>query len=55
MKAKLTVTSFRIATTIALFGMCDCTDDSDVGTSEFLFVLGILHVYGCAHMSPDMD
>ena len=30
-----------------LFDMCDCTVDADVGTGDFSFVLGILHV--CAH------
>ena len=28
-------------TTKFLFGMCDCTVDSDVGTGDFSLVLGI--------------
>ena len=39
--------------------MCDCTVDSDVGTGDFSLVLGILHVYGQAHVRshvcPNMD
>ena len=47
---KLTVVSFADETTKFLFGMCDCTVDSDVGTGNFSLVLGILHVYGHAHV-----
>ena len=39
--------------------MCDCTVDSDVGTSDFLLVLGILqvsaHVHVRSYVSPGMD
>ena len=42
-----------------LFGMCDCTVDSDVGTCNFTLLLGILHFCGLVHVrsyvSPDMD
>ena len=46
----MTVTSVALVTTKSLFGMCDCTVDSDVGTGDFLLVLGILHVCGHAHV-----
>ena len=56
---KVTVTSAAGATLKFLFGMCDCTVDSDVGNGDFSLVLGILHVYGHAHVRsyvpPDMD
>ena len=55
----MTVTSVTVATTKFLFGMCDCTVDSDVGTEDFSLVLRILHVCGKArvrsHMSPGID
>ena len=40
----MTVTSVAVATTKFLFGMCDCTVDSDTQTGEFSLMLGILHV-----------
>ena len=40
----MTVTDVAVAATKFLFGMCDRTIDSDVGTGDFLLVLGILHV-----------
>jgi len=45
----VTVTIVAVATTKFLFGTCDCTVDSDVGTGDFSLVLGILHV------SPGID
>ena len=43
----------------SLFGMCDCTVDSDDGKGDFVLVLGILnacgHVHVRSHMSPGMD
>ena len=42
-----------------LFGMCDSTVDSDVGTGDFSLMLEILHVCGHAqvrsHVSHSMD
>ena len=59
MKQKVIVTSAAVATMKFLFGMCDCTFDSDGDTGDFSFVVGILHVCGHAqvrsHVSPDMD
>ena len=46
----MTVTSVAVATTKSLFGKCNCTVDGDVGTGDFLLVLGILHLYGRAHV-----
>ena len=46
----MTDTSVAVATTKFLFGMCDCTVDSDVGTGDFSLVPGILHVCGHAHV-----
>ena len=37
-KQKVTVTSAAVATTNLVFGMCDCTVDTDVGTGGFLLV-----------------
>jgi len=55
----VTVTSVAVATTKSLFGMCDCTLDSDVGTDEFSLVRGILNLCGKAHVrsyvSQSMD
>ena len=55
----MTVVSVAVEATKFLFGMCDCTDDSDVGTDDFSLVPGILHVCGHAHVRshvpPDMD
>ena len=41
----MTVTSVAITTAKFLFGMCNCTVDSDVGMYNFLLVLGILWTY----------
>ena len=40
-----------------LFGMCDCTVYSDVGTGDFSLVPGMWRMCGHMHMhmSPDMD
>ena len=55
----MTVTSAVVATAKLLFGMCDCTGDSDAGSGDFSPVLGIPHVRGDAHVrshvSQDMD
>ena len=48
-----------VAITKFLFGMCDCTVDSEAGTCDFALVLESLHECGDAHMrshgSPGMD
>ena len=46
----MAVTSFAVTTTKVLFGMCDCTFNSDVGTGSVSLVLGILHVCGIVSM-----
>ena len=55
----MTVTSVAVATTKSIFGLCNCTVDSDVGKGNFSLVLGIFHVCGDAHvrshLSPCMD
>ena len=57
-KQKMTVTGVEVAITKFLFGTCDCTLDSDVGTGDFSLVFGILHLCGHVHMrsyvSPGM-
>ena len=40
-KPKVTVTSVAVAKTNCLFGMCDYTVNSDIGTCDFSLVLGI--------------
>ena len=50
----MTVTSVAVATKKFLFGMCDCTVHSDVGTNDFSLVLRTLHVYGHAHVQSRM-
>ena len=52
---EMTVTNVAVVTTKFLFGMCDCTIHSDVGTGDFSLMLEILHVSGHAHVSPGMD
>ena len=51
--------SVAVAITKLLFDTHNCRVDSDVGTGDFSFVLGILHVCGHAHapshMAPGMD
>ena len=58
-KQKVIVTSIEVAKTNFLFGMYDCTVDSDIGMGDFSLVLGILHMCGHAHVrshvSPGMD
>ena len=58
MKAK-DGSSVPVVTTKFLFGVCVCTSDIDVGTSDFSIVLGILHACGHAqvrsHLSPGLD
>ena len=46
----MTITSVAVATKKFLFGMCDCTVDSDVGTNDFSLVLRIFNVCGHAHV-----
>ena len=41
----MTVTSVAVATAKFLFGICDYTVDSDVGTGNIWLALGILHVW----------
>ena len=43
----MTVTSVVVATTLFLFGMCNCTVNNDVGTGDFSLVRGILHDRTC--------
>ena len=45
-KQKMTVTSVAVATTKSLFGLCDCTLDSDVGKGDMSPVQDILLVRG---------
>ena len=47
-KQKVTVTSVAVVTTKPLLSMYNCTVDNDVGTSDFLLVLRILHM--CRHV-----
>ena len=49
------VTSVAVATAKFLFGMCNCTVDSDIGMGGFSLVLGILHVSGHAHVRSYMS
>ena len=42
-KQKVTVTSAAIATTKFLFGICDCTADSDDAEDSFSLVLQMPH------------
>ena len=46
----MTITSVAVLTAKFLFGACDCTFDIDVGTSNFLLILGILQMWACAHV-----
>ena len=54
----MTATSVADAMAKFLFGMCDCTINSDVGRSDFSLVLGTSHVCGReqvrSHVSPGM-
>ena len=51
----LTVTSVAVVTMKFLIGMCNCMADSDVGKSNLLLVMGILHVSGHLHTSLGID
>ena len=44
------VTSVGVVTTKFLFGMCDCTVGSGVGTGNLSIALGFLHMCGQAHL-----
>jgi len=56
MKAKtVTFTSVAVATTKFLFGMCDCTVNSDVSIDELSLLLGTLHVYGHEHVGSQVS
>ena len=46
----MTVDTVRVATTKFLFGLCDCTVDSNVGTGDFSLAQGNLHMRGYAHV-----
>ena len=46
----MTITSDADATKMFLFGMHACTVESRVGTGDSSLVLGILHVWGHAHV-----
>ena len=58
-KQKVRVIRVAVATMKFLFGICDCTVDTDIGTGDFSLVLGILyvcgHVHVRSHVSPGMD
>ena len=55
----MTVASVAVAAMKFLFGMYDCTVDSDAGKVDFWLVLEILHGCGPAHVrshvSQNMD
>ena len=56
MKAKLTIISAAVTTKKFLFGMCNCTVGSGVGTGDFFARTGDLaRVWSRSHVSPDMD
>ena len=46
----MTFASAAVASTKSLFGMCNGMVDSDIGTGDFLLMLGILHVCGRVHV-----
>ena len=46
----MTVASVAVDATKFLFGTCDCTVDSDVGTDDFSLVPGKLQVCGHTHV-----
>ena len=50
----MTVTGAVVVTAELLFGMCNCTVESDVGSCDFSLVLGIPHVCVDAHMKSHM-
>ena len=55
----MTIISVAVRTKKFLFGVCDSTVDTDVGTGYFSFVMGTPHACGHAyarsHVSPGMD
>ena len=55
----MTISSVAVVTAKFLFGICDCTVKSDVGSGDFSLMLGILHVWEHAHVrshvSQDLD
>ena len=55
----MTIISFAVAKKKFLFGMCDCTVDSDVGARNFSLVLESWHMCGHTyvrlHVSFGMD
>ena len=51
----MTATSVAAVTTKYLFGMYNGMVDNDVGMRNFSFVLGILQVYGHAHVQSHMS
>ena len=51
----VTVSAVAVETMKFQFGISDCTVDSDVGTGNFLHVLGNLHVCGYAHVRSHMS
>ena len=51
----MTVTSIAVPTTKFLFGMCNCTVDSDVGIGSFSLLLGILHMCGHMHLQSQVS
>ena len=51
----MTVVSVAVEAMKFLFGMCDGTVDSDVGTENFSPVPGILHACGHAHVPSNMN
>ena len=60
MKEEATVTTDAVPTTKLLFGMYDCTFDSDVGMGDFSLVWGgglhvCRHAHVRSHVSPGMN
>ena len=51
----MTVPSVAVATMNFMFGMCNCSVDSDAGTGDFSLVLWILHVCGRVHMQSHVS
>ena len=47
---KVTVISVVVEKIKFLFGMRDCTVESDFGVVDFSLMLDILHVCGCAYV-----
>ena len=53
-KQKVTVTIIAVGTMKFLFGMNDCTVDSDVGMGYFSIMLGIWQLFWYMYVQPHM-